>query len=474
MHQLPHLLVCLVGLSAILSRHSVVGQKLPILINCGGPDFQDRDGNEWKSDRMIAKSSVESYKTKDRIQSSNKDQLYQTELYDADNDKAEFGVALPNGVYQVTLHFAEIYPGNQKRNSRVFDIWLQDMVVYRNLDIFGMAGPNTALTMDFTAGVRNGVMTIDLKKQKQNPKISGIEIRPMEDMPKDFKTIRINCGGRSFRDRGGHLWQQDLYYNGASEEYDTGARNIRGTSDDILYLTERFDRSVLKYEIPNIPEGAYRVMLHFSENWFTSQNEYARGKTLGARVFDIAIEGTVLAKSFDIYREGGEYTAVIKELPAYVDDGALSIELRAIKTFPKISGIEVYAVNDVYRWDNYDADGLNLIVMNAMDTSWRSMFQRTVDTWNNGRPDSLTLFEVQSAHDSDCVAIPNQIVICNGDYGDKPWTGLNTITLSGGFIRNSVARLNDYYLKGASDDLKQYALCHELGKLLSAEKNVRR
>ena len=186
-------------------------------------------------------------------------------------------------------------------------------------------------------------------------------------------------------------------------------------------------------------------------------------------MFDIAIQG-IVQQRFDIYKEAGEYTAVVREFPAFVEDGFLSIELKSVKTFPKVSGIQVFAIQDVapfrevYRWDNYDAQKLSLIVMNAMDSSWNNLFAETVQMWDEGDPDSLTLFPVNADHDPECEAVPNQIVVCNGDYGDVKWTGLNTITLAGGYIRNSVARMNDYYLKDASVELRRYALCHEFGK----------
>lgn len=437
---------------------------MPVLITCGGPAFTDRDGNKWEDDSRIAKSAVRSYKTKRRIQSSNTDQLYQSELYDDGNPMTRFGVPVPNGMYQVTLHFAEIYAGNQKPGVRVFDVCLQDIVMYRDLDIYRKVGGYTALKIDLPARVKNGVMQIGLLQIKENPKISGIEIRPMEEKPKQMSVVRINCGGRALTDSNGNFWEKDIYYNSESEAYDSDPRTIRGTRDSILYLTERFDKKSLRYEIPNLPEGAYLLKLHFSENWFTSKNRFARGRTQGARVFDIKVEGSVAVNEFDIYKEAGEYTAFIQEIPTYVEDGALSLELKGIKTFPKLSAIEVHPISDVYKWDNYEAQGLNLIVMNALDRSWRRIFEQAVGSWNSGKPDSLTLFQVEAEHDSECVAIPNQIVVCNGDYGAKPWTGLNTLTLSGGYIRNSVARLNDFYLKGTSDELKRYALCHELGK----------
>lgn len=174
----------LLGLLAItILPCGVSGQVGPVLINCGGSGFRDQDGNQWRSDGGIAKSAVKSYSTDRSIQSSNKDQLYQSELYDAGNPKTEFGIALPNGLYRVSLHFPKIYPGNQWDGARVFDILLQDIVMYRDLDIYKKAGGYMALKINFTSSVMNGVMRIALRKRKQNPKISGIEIRSVVNKP---------------------------------------------------------------------------------------------------------------------------------------------------------------------------------------------------------------------------------------------------------------------------------------------------
>ena len=142
---------------------------------------------------------------------------------------------------------------------RVFDLMLQDIVVYRDLDIFKEVGGFTALTIDLTTKVKNGVLNVGLKRVKQNAKISGIEIRPLTEKPEGkFQPMRINCGGRALTDRAGNKWEKDIYHNGKAEEYDCGPKDFRGTADDILYRTERFDKKLLKYEIPNIPRGLTR------------------------------------------------------------------------------------------------------------------------------------------------------------------------------------------------------------------------
>ena len=53
--------------------------------------------------------------------------------------------------------------------------------------------------------------------------------------------------------------------------------------------------------------------------------------------------------------------------------------------------------------------------------------------------------------------------VCNGDYGDTSFHGVNEILVYGDFISASVAKLNEYYMASATEARKQYTMCH--GKL---------
>jgi len=50
--------------------------------------------------------------------------------------------------------------------------------------------------------------------------------------------------------------------------------------------------------------------------------------------------------------------------------------------------------------------------------------------------------------------------VCNGDYGDNTFHGVNEILVFGGSITASVAKLNEYYMKSATEARKQYTMCH--------------
>lgn len=53
--------------------------------------------------------------------------------------------------------------------------------------------------------------------------------------------------------------------------------------------------------------------------------------------------------------------------------------------------------------------------------------------------------------------------MCNANYGDTGWIGLNEVELQNGYITASVAKMNEYYLRNADFEKRKYTMCHELG-----------
>ena len=74
------------------------------------------------------------------------------------------------------LHFTEIFSKAQAPNKRVFDVFIEDELIYEDLDIFSEVGGYTALVKETTAIVTDGVLTIRFRHKIRDPKICGIEI----------------------------------------------------------------------------------------------------------------------------------------------------------------------------------------------------------------------------------------------------------------------------------------------------------
>ena len=82
---------------------------------------------------------------------------------------------IPNGDYEVTLHWAEVYASSI--GQRVFDVAVQEEVAIEDLDIFAAAGFDTALSLSTAATVVNEEISISFLRKVENPKINAIELR---------------------------------------------------------------------------------------------------------------------------------------------------------------------------------------------------------------------------------------------------------------------------------------------------------
>lgn len=153
-----------------------------------------------------------------------------------------------------------------------------------------------------------------------------------------------------------------------------------------------------------------------------------------------------------VFAMGGRNAIPIQSDPALEDDFWLDED--------PFQGIDPSQVN---KWD-VNSGGLSLKVINSVEDWWEPYFARAMKEWENGDPDALTLtMQKKGAPDFQCQPITGRLKVCNGDYGDTRWRGINQILVSNNNIVASAARMNDYFLKGASDAQRQYTMCHELG-----------
>ena len=127
--------------------------------------------------------------------------------------------------------------------------------------------------------------------------------------------------------------------------------------------------------------------------------------------------------------------------------------------------------SNAFRWKN-NGQGLELEILNALDDTWQTTFETAIRNWDQGTPDSLSLFITKIDPETECEAIDDVMKVCNGNYGDTGWRGLNEVLLDRrtNIITSSAARMNEYYLRmsGLSNalqsqarDQRQYTMCHE-------------
>ncbi|MFK7942187.1 MAG: malectin [Paracoccaceae bacterium] len=140
-------------------------------LNAGGDTFTASNGIVYQADDF---GNGNAYSTVSAIGGTEEDGLYQSERWAPGG--FTYDVAVENGTYDVELNFAEIWGGAASTGERVFDLFIEETLVFNDLDISGTAGFTEALDLVGTVTVTDGALTISTSAEVQNPKISGFSI----------------------------------------------------------------------------------------------------------------------------------------------------------------------------------------------------------------------------------------------------------------------------------------------------------
>ena len=169
---------------------------------------------------------------------------------------------------------------------------------------------------------------------------------------KEIKYERlVNLGiDRFLPDSQGRVWEaevawQDEYAHGAGFAYGyigggayfDNSEDIQGTEDNFLYWRQRIGLSAVRFYLGDgTYEAEYEVELHFAE---------LQHSEAGRRVFNVAIEGTVVLQDFDIYQQAGYKTAHIETFNLKVRDDTLDIELSGSQ--PLLCAVRVNGIRGI-------------------------------------------------------------------------------------------------------------------------------
>ncbi|HEX6926807.1 MAG TPA: malectin domain-containing carbohydrate-binding protein [Longimicrobiaceae bacterium] len=150
-------------------------------------------------------------------------------------------------------------------------------------------------------------------------------------------------------DAGSNEPEKDLaadfgYYGGPPHNSTTSGvvENDFGYSQAIR--SERWSSETFGYRF-DIPEGfdRYRVELYFQEGHFGVN---VPGDPVGKRVFDIAINDSVVADNFDIAREaGGSLKGIRLSFDIATSNRVLDIQFRSVVSNPKVDIIRAYPID---------------------------------------------------------------------------------------------------------------------------------
>jgi hypothetical protein len=144
-------------------------------------------------------------------------------------------------------------------------------------------------------------------------------------------SYKINCGGSAVSP-----YSADGYYSGGSTSSTTSAITITGITNPApaaVYQVERY--GAVTYTFPSLVSGgSYTVRLHFAELYWTASAK---------RRFNVAINGSQVLSSFDIYATAGAAKkAVLREFTATANASSqIVITLTNVTDNASICGIEI-------------------------------------------------------------------------------------------------------------------------------------
>ena len=187
---------------------------------------------------------------------------------------------------------------------------------------------------------------------------------------------RLNCGGDAVTDSYGSEWEQDdsVYSHSWAERFgmnpftasqghitsrihglksSSEASHHAAAHDAQLFQYFRWGRHALNYQFA-VPDGEYRVELYFAEPWL-GKHEGAGIDCEGERIFDVAINDSVVVDDLDLWAEAGFAGACKKVVDIKVKGGLLTVSFPEVKVGEAIiSAIAIAAkgeIGDAEKWN---------------------------------------------------------------------------------------------------------------------------
>jgi len=145
-----------------------------IRIKAGGGPLKDSTGVSWLADTGFSGGDVIE-RADLPIANTKQPEIYRSEHYSMDS----FTQKLPNGKYEVKLHFCETFEGISGPGERVFTFDVEGKT-YKDFDVWAKAGGGArAYVETVPVEITDGQLDIKFTPQAENPQINGIEIIPV-------------------------------------------------------------------------------------------------------------------------------------------------------------------------------------------------------------------------------------------------------------------------------------------------------
>ena len=194
-------------------------------------------------------------------------------------------------LYEIHFYFAET--SDLEAATRVASLSINAGGAF-GVDVVDNAGGDRIATSVVVTGVapeNDGSIHVDFVSEISS--LDAVEVLPAPSA--SLLPVRIVMSPRAYTDPQHQLWSADRYFTGGRH----GQPSERENHDTLgLYQSDRVGR--FRYVIPAVPRAHYRVNLYFREPWFGPGNGGP-----GSRIFDVAANGQLLLKDFDLLAQPG-------------------------------------------------------------------------------------------------------------------------------------------------------------------------
>jgi hypothetical protein len=317
------------------SPHSVASANLPLpapqatiyaLMGSDRAPYADRSGNTW-SIANYCQGGTNVAVPPQRIEGTEDAPLY----FGGVRGIAHCVFPVTQGMYELHFYFAET--SDLPMATRLSSLSINAAPSF-NVDVVDDAGGHSIATSKIVTGVapeNDGSIHLDFISEVSL--LNAVEILPAPSTRQ--LPVRIVSSSSSIIDETQQVWVSDRYFSGGRHGLPPKVANI---SDLGIYQSDRVGR--FRYNIPAVPYAKYRVKLYFREPWFGKDNGGIGGP--GSRIFDVACNGVLLMRNFDILAES-DSKPIVKTFENVLASpgGRIELYFMPVVNYPVINAIEV-------------------------------------------------------------------------------------------------------------------------------------
>ncbi|MDX1571218.1 MAG: family 16 glycosylhydrolase [Xanthomonadales bacterium] len=213
-------------------------------VNIGGPELLASDGTHYTAETSVTGGRIGHI---EEVKGSQDEALYQTYRSGA----IRIDHPLPNGLYDLTFHFAE--PDDVQAGDRVFDGWAEGQRVFEDLDVmlFRDGKIRSALSVTIPdVTVEDGKLDLHFEASRGDPVLSALAVRRPHRPASGWELVwrdEFDTEGPPDPDKWNIEEWEPRRVNDEDQAYTNRPRNVRVRDGHLIIEAHREDYGEARY-----------------------------------------------------------------------------------------------------------------------------------------------------------------------------------------------------------------------------------